>query len=408
MATSSTPAAPLATSAAGPASLPAGSKNQQQSKPLTASELKEFEFRISKAKTQIVLGHPFWAVILLKRELILTYDVPTASINRRSQIKVNPRWAKDLSVQQLMFLLCHEVGHEIFDHINRRAHRSAGKWNTAGDAVINDVLKTCGIGEFITGGVDMPGSKDKTTDKIYNELPDQQDDSEPGGIGGDIDDSGDPMTAEEIDAHTSQIHVELAQAAQAAKMAGKLPGILEQMVADILAVKTPWYDILERHLVSMAKGAYTWARPNRRFIQSGHYLPSTGQVQTMGTIVLQVDVSGSVTKQEMSYYAGHFARIVELCSPEKVHVIYTDTKVQKHVEFDAGEEVSLQYDGAGGTYMPAGFDWCAEQGIEPEVFICLTDGYTDFGTPPGYPVVWCISSDVVADHGETVHFDMEN
>ena len=385
--------------------VPAAANPTQQPKPLTPSELKDFEFKISKAKTQIVLQHPFWAVILLRRQLILGYNIPTACINRRSQITINPRWAKDFSVAQLQFLLCHEVGHEVFDHINRRGARNPGKWNRAGDAVINDLLKECKVGEFIEGGVDMPGSKDKTTDQVYNEMPDS--DKEPGGIGNDIDDSGSPMTSEEIDTHSATLRVELAQAAQAAKMAGKLPGVLEELVADILAVKTPWYDILERHMTAFVSGDYSWARPNRRFIGSGAYLPSTGHKQSMGTVVVQIDVSGSISKTELDYYNGHLSRIIADCSPERVHVIYTDTKVVNHIEFDQDEEVTLQFYSGGGTHMPAGFDWCAEQGIEPEVFVCLTDGYTDFGEDPGYPVVWCISSDVVAPYGENVHFEME-
>ena len=382
-------------------------------KPLTASELKDFEFKISKAKTQIILKHPFWSVILLKRQLLLNYTVPTACINRRSQITINPRWAKDLTVSQLEFLLCHEIGHEVFDHINRRGARNPGKWNKAGDAVINDLLKACNVGEFIEGGVDMPGSKDKTTDQIYNELPEDDGNGNggqggPGGIGNDIDDSGSPMTQEEIDAHSGQLRVELAQAAQAAKMAGKLPGILEELVADILAIKTPWYGILERHMTAYVRGDYSWARPNRRFIGSGAYLPSTGQRQTMGTIVVQIDVSGSISKQELDYYNGHLQRIISQCAPDKVHVIYTDTQVCKHMEFEQDEEVSLAFYSGGGTHMPAGFDWVAEQGIDPEVFVCLTDGYTDFGEAPGYPVIWCISSKVEATHGETIHFSMED
>lgn len=381
----------------------------QRSKQLSASELKELEFRISKAKTQLVIKQPFFAVILLRRELILSYDTPTASINRRSQIKINPTWAKDLTVDQLQFLLCHEVGHEVFDHINRRGHREHGRWNKAGDAVINDLLKTCGIGSFIDGSVDMPGSKDKTADQIYNELPedDGQGGGAPGGIGSDIDDDGQPMSAAEIEAATAALKVELAQAAQAAKMAGKLPGALEELVASILEVKTPWHDILERHLTSFTRGDYSWARPNRRFIGQGAYLPSTGQTPRMGTIVVQIDVSGSISKTELDHYNGHLSRIIADCSPDKVHVIYTDTEVCKHVEFECGDEVQLQFYSGGGTHMPAGFDWVAAQGIDPEVFVCLTDGYTDFGSAPGYPVIWCISSDKVADHGETIHFEME-
>jgi len=59
--------------------------------------------------------------------------------------------------------------------------------------------------------------------------------------------------------------------------------------------------------------------------------------------------------------------------------------------------------------MEQGFTYIDNMGISPNVFVCLTDGYTDF-TPenePSYPVVWCISSDVKAPYGETIAFEME-
>jgi len=41
------------------------------------------------------------------------------------------------------------------------------------------------------------------------------------------------------------------------------------------------------------------------------------------------------------------------------------------------------------------------------VFVCLTDGYTDFASEPSFPVVWCISSEIEAPYGENVHFELE-
>jgi predicted metal-dependent peptidase len=59
--------------------------------------------------------------------------------------------------------------------------------------------------------------------------------------------------------------------------------------------------------------------------------------------------------------------------------------------------------------MEYGFEYLAKEGIEPEVFVCLTDGYTSFNQSscPAYPVVWCISSDVEAPYGDNIHFTME-
>ena len=60
----------------------------------------------------------------------------------------------------------------------------------------------------------------------------------------------------------------------------------------------------------------------------------------------------------------------------------------------------------GGTHMPAGIRWCIEEGIEPDVFVCLTDGYTPWGTSPMFPVAWLITSHQVAPYGETIHYEV--
>jgi len=126
----------------------------------------------------------------------------------------------------------------------------------------------------------------------------------------------------------------------------------------------------------------------------------------MGVLVVQVDISGSISQQELAYYNGHLNKIVEQCNPQEVHVLYTDTEVRRHDTVEQGEEVRIEFYSGGGTYMPAGFDYLREQNVDPDVFVCLTDGHTEFGDPPGYPVVWCISSDVTAPYGETVRFEM--
>lgn len=366
---------------------------------------------LDKAKVAIVSQHPFFASILLKRKLIEDNTIPTAAVDQRGQIYYNKSFVDKLSVDELVFLLCHEVGHVIGQHASRRGTRHAKKWNIAGDAWINDMLKDAGIGQFINGGVDMPGSKSETVDAIYNKLPDQPDGDGggPGGIGDDLIERGAPLTQEEADRIDAQTRVEIAQAAQAAKAQGKFHGALADIVTDLIDPGTPWYDILERYMVAFTKGDYSWSRPNRRFAQYA-YLPSVGKTQQCGEVVIQVDVSGSISKSELDHYNGHLKRIVELCNPERVHVLYTDTGVCKHEVFEQGEEFGLQFYSGGGTDMEAGFRYLDEHDIHPEVFVCLTDGYTDFNTAntPAYPVVWCISSDIVAPYGENIHFTLEN
>jgi predicted metal-dependent peptidase len=89
--------------------------------------------------------------------------------------------------------------------------------------------------------------------------------------------------------------------------------------------------------------------------------------------------------------------------------LYVDTSVAKHEVFEQGEEVALTFYCGGGTDMEEGFNYIAKEGINPEVFVCLTDGYFDcnIANAPDYPVVWCISSDITPAYGDTIHFTLE-
>lgn len=360
--------------------------------------------KLEKAKAQVILDSPFWASILLRRKLIRDDSIPTLAVDARANIYYNEAFVESLTVPQIVWGLCHEIGHVIGQHAVRKGTRNHKKWNYAGDAWINDTLDDSNVGQRIPNTVDIKGSIGKTIETIYDELPDNHGDN---GLGEDViygvgpGAQGKPLTSDEINEIEAQIKIEIAEAAQAAKMRGKLSGKLDKLVASLLEVKTPWYEILEKYMTGCIAQGQSWRRPNRRFVD--HYLPSVEKLPQMGELVVQIDISGSISKTQLDYYNGHLSRIIEQCRPAKVHVLYTNTQVQKHSEFGCGEEVQLEFYSSGGTDMPAGFDFLAKQGIEPQVFVCLTDGYTDFGEDPGYPVVWCISSDIEAPWGISIN-----
>ena len=77
--------------------------------------------------------------------------------------------------------------------------------------------------------------------------------------------------------------------------------------------------------------------------------------------------------------------------------------------FERGTEVSITHYSGGGTDMEAAFEYMADQGINADCTVVLTDGYTGFddNRAPDCPVVWCISTKVEAPYGETIHFELE-
>ena len=381
---------------------------------------------ITKARANVFLDHGFFGHMLAKHHIHYTDRVPTLAVDNRRNIYINPEFVmrfKDDN-KKLQWALCHEVMHPVLNHLTRRNKRDAKLWNYAGDAVINDLLNTTRVGRPIENTVNMPGSSAKTTEQIYQELEgkrrdqgDKPGDSEGGsgepvdgdfdnGLGDDIIES--EMSESERKELEAQAKVDIAEAAAAAKVRGNLPGALRDFVNRILESEVPWYDKLHEFMQGQQTNDYSWARPNRRYVAQGHYLPSCGKEPKMGEVVIQVDISGSVSEKEQSYFAGHVQRIMTECNPSKVHVLYVDAEVQLHDEFDNAEEVQFRFHSGGGTDMVAGIRYCDKHDITPDVFITLTDGITPYGDAPSFPCVWCISDDrIKATHGITIPFKLK-
>lgn len=375
-----------------------------------------------KAKVSVQLDHAFFAFLLSKYTINYTTDIPTAAVDQNYNLYFNPEFAQGCTSDQLVWTHCHELLHPILGHFRRQNGRETRRWNYATDAVINDILADSKVGKPVPGTVCMPGSRHKTAEQVYEELPANEQDESDGsasgkgsgnqggspldnGMGNDLV-PGKPLTPGEQAEVESQMKIDVTQAAMAARARGQLTGKLAEFVASIINVETKWYDILLEFMQQSVRGAFSWQRPNRRFTQIA-YLPSRTKDPRMGTIVIQVDVSGSITPKEAQHYGGHMTEIVAQCQPEKVYVLYTDTEVKRVDEFEAGEEVEFQFMRGGGTDMTAGFRWCEDNAVSPDVFVTLTDGWTPFGHEQSFPVAWCITSDAKAPHGLNVPFKIQ-
>lgn len=367
--------------------------------------------RLTKAKAQLVIHHPFFASILLRRELKPREDIPTMGVNKRGDMFYNPKWVETLTTQQGVFVLAHEVMHVALQHFARTGGRNAAKANKAQDCVINETLVKSGVGEFIAGGMRYPGAEDMTWEQVYDLLPEDEgrgDAGENGGIGDDILDEGEVLTEAEETEIREKIKVELAQAAQAARMQGKLPAGLERLVDDMLRVRVPYHEILRRFMSGLVNDDYSWNRPNRRFVSQGVYLPGSDKVPRMGTVGYIADTSGSISEAEHKYSLGHINAIMEQCIPEKFVFVPVDSKayeIQTFTELPADPK----FMGGGGTDMREGFRALDETG---EVFDCVllfTDGYTPWPDPSTlpYPVVVICTTDAEVPIGEVIRFSME-
>lgn len=364
---------------------------------------------VTKAVASIVLDDPFYGYLLLRMEMIQDPAIDTAMTNG-SYIKYSPKFVRELSLPQVKGLFKHEVMHVAHMHHLRRGARDPNKWNHAADYVINAHLVDAGV-SLPPGGLVDKQYVDYSTEHVYNLIPDPPE--QPGGGGGN---QPNPNWGQVEDAPGSQnettrnqmeddLKVELVQAANAAKMMGKLPAHIERLVGKVVESKMPWRSILARFFKAIAKNDYSWMKPNRRFLASGVYLPSLHS-EGLGPLVIGVDTSGSIG-EELNEFFGCINGILKQTRPEAVHVVYCDAEVQS-VQVFKPEQYPLKADafkpqGGGGTDFRPVFDYVAEKKLNPVAILYLTDMYGSFpDKAPSYPTIWCATTDVKAPFGKTL------
>ena len=193
-------------------------------------------------------------------------------------------------------------------------------------------------------------------------------------------------TAAEEQAWDEAMH----QALSIARAEGKAPGGVEETVRNAHASTLDWRTLLRRYMTDAARSDYSWSAPNRRFIDSGLYLPSI-RSEGIDTITVIIDTSGSVPAQTLAEFWAELREVVEEIRPESVFVLQVDAALRDAVEYtadDLPEEIALK--GRGGTDFRPGFEWLDAQGIQPTVCLYFTDmecsSYPE--TEPNFGVLW--------------------
>ena len=130
--------------------------------------------------------------------------------------------------------------------------------------------------------------------------------------------------------------------------------------------------------------------------------------ESVGRIVLGIDMSGSIGPQEIGQFLGEVRSICETVKPEGIDLLYWDTAVCQHEKYERDELENLlsttKPKGGGGTMPSCITEYMAKHKLTPECALILTDGYvgSDWGGTWPCPVLWGITTDEVAAVGKTI------
>jgi predicted metal-dependent peptidase len=334
----------------------------------------------------------------------------TAGVDGRT-IFINPDFWLSLSVPLQIALLCHETWHVAFNHMFRSQAGGFNpkKHNRAADYVINIMLKDAGFtigSDWLCG----PQFRGMSTTEVYNLLPDEPDDNQPGkgkGMGNDI---MPPSSGAEAETIKREIEDILIKASMQSRMendeAGTIPGGIQIEIDALLNPKLDWKTILQNYFSAFAKNEYTFKRPNRRYAGQDFIMPSLHS-ECLGEIAIAVDTSGSVSDDVFRTFLTEINDIKEKLNPLLTTIIDFDTQITHIHKIGPDESIrALPFSGRGGTDLHPVFEHYEKE--HPIVLIVFSDLWCgQIEDDPGYPVVWICTDNEQAEvnFGELIHYD---
>lgn len=357
--------------------------------------------KIVAARTSLILDNPFFGALALRLRLVEDPTRPTAWTDGRS-MGYNPDFVLGLTHAECVGLVAHEVMHCACGHPWRRGGRDPKRFNRAADYAINPIIRDAHM-QLPEGALLDDTFAGKSAEWIYDRLPQdpggqdgQGDGGDPAGWGEVIDAGSGGGDGDEAAPTEADWRQAVQQAAQAAKMQGKMPGSLERFVGIAAQPKADWRSVLRRFVQDAARSDYSWSRPNTRYLPGGLYLPALHSHE-VGVIAVAVDTSGSIDEVTLSQFAGEIQAIMDEARPTRVTVIYCDAQINKIESFERDEVIQLHAVGGGGTDFRPVFDHLEQQDETPVCLIYLTDLYGMFpDRAPEYPVLWATITDGMA------------
>lgn len=393
----------------------------------------------------MLMHQPFFGSLLfnkLKVEFTSTGrdggSIPTAATDGRV-VYLNPDFLASLTLKERMFVLCHEVAHAMWMHMDRMKGYKDGAtpngkpfnpqlFNMAADYVINYLLHESGVGQMPQGNAaplyDSQFTSAMTAEQVYNILY-KQDEKKPkqqsagksgqgsghGGFDQHLEPDAPASGTPEAQLNEAQWKAAVAGALAVAKAVGKMPASLQRVVDSMLESKVPWQEILRLTLERKAgRGSHTWAKLNRRRLISQRVVMPGKRGFSAGPVVVAVDTSGSIGGPEITRFLSETQAIIDDLKPEVVYLVPCDAAVHTVTELHDGDRldsVKPPLKGGGGTDFRPVFDYINKLDLRSPTLVYFTDMMGTFpAAQPAYPVIWCATTQRVGPFGTTIKVEV--
>ena len=387
-----------------------------------AVKVVDASIRLKKAHIKLI-KHPetclYGGVILMGESSVVDdpAQCPTAYTDGKNK-RYGRVFMEKLSDEEVAGLVMHENLHVLMKHIPR--HRDLMKENArlsniAMDYAVNDIIyniKDKNLCVLPKGALYDPMFSGWSVRRIYDYLKKEQDEGNGGGGAGSPNNAnGGNERGEPLDQHDESMVDELSdEEAEALKrevddainqggiLAGKYGVKIPRAIKDILAPPVNWSELFQEFWTTHVRGAdeLTWRKFNKHRVADNYFLPSAIN-ETIGEVIIAIDTSGSISIDDISEVASHVVDMCDTVTPERIRVLWWDTKVHGEQVFEgdyANMKSLLKPMGGGGTRASCVSEYIVQNNLNADCVIVFTDGHVenDINWQVPDPTLWLISS----------------
>jgi len=357
----------------------------------TRIDSKKIEEKLITARVGLLLRHSFFGNLATRLRMVDCTEDPiinTAATDGR-HFYYDTNFVDKLNPKQTEFLFCHEVLHNVFDHLTRRNDRDPQIWNIACDYAINQILVDDKIGERINQVKIFQDNKyrGKSAEEIYDIIFEKYDLQQLQQLGELLDQHLDPekdgngknrpnYTKDELRKIRDEMKEAMISAAQSAG-AGNIPAGVRRMIQELTEPKINWRELLKQQIQSTIRNDYTWMRPSRKGWHTGAILPGMNFDQQID-ICVAIDMSGSISNAMARDFLSEIKGIMDSFKEFNLKLWTFDTRVYDRVDITSDNIQDFEtYEpkGGGGTDFMCNWDYMKAEQIVPKKFIMFTDGY---------------------------------
>lgn len=424
--------------------------NTIKSKSGAIINMPELMHEIELAKSALISESAFFRPFVNMLYTVYTWDVKTMATDG-TRLFINPEFAYNLSWDSKVFVIAHEIMHNLLRHIYRAqaGNYSHKKFNYAGDYEINAALEEEIFPEgstTVAGGLINKAFLGLPAEEIYKLIKEPTESGKDGNSGedsGGVESGQGNETGEESngqgnetgDAEGNKIRKEIANEDPGAIISKEMgdriakrsnDGISENEAEDAKTIQNKW----DRAMISNKKALQTAGKGmggliskilsdlepsqnwksilatymkgivssndiklgNKRYLTQDYFRYKSADSPGFEKIYYLIDSSGSVNDNMLSQILSDCNIIAKRLNIKESYYITFDSAVYEPIKRKTNQPPPDKISGRGGTDFKMAFKWIDENIKTPEVILFLTDGYEIIPPKPKWhkDLIWVV------------------